>query len=230
MPATIDAIRTLARYGDTSAGSELSRIGREVRALVPSCVGVSLSLVADAFTFTLVADGELARELDCAQYVDDKGPCLSAVRDNDLVAASVDDVLDEQRWSAFARARNARGVESSLSLPVLVGGRVVAGVNLYASTVRAFDTHHVELARICRAWQPGMVADADLTFSTRSDARATPQRLQDQNQLDQATGMLAAARAISTDVAATRISEAADRAGLSTAQVAQVMLRVLRPD
>ena len=228
MPATLDAFRTLATYGETSAGAELSRIGDEVHALVPTCVGVSLSLVTDAFTFTLVADSRLARELDCVQYLDDEGPCLSAVRDNEVVAADVEDVLDEQQWSTFARARTAEGVRSSLSLPVLVEGRVVAGVNLHASTVDAFVSHHDDLARVCRAWQPGIVADADLTFSTRDDARATPGRLQDQNHLDQATGMLAAARGVRTDVAARRICEAAERSGLSEGQVARVLLRVLR--
>jgi hypothetical protein len=228
LPETLRAIKELARYGDTEAATELLRIGREVRAIVPECVGVSLTLLADRFTFTLVAEGELTRELDAVQYVDD-GPCIEAAMTDGLVETSIEELLDEDRWSLFAQAGAARGVCSSLSLPVVRHDRVVAGVNLYASTSDAFRDHHDELARICRAWQPGIVADADLTFATRQDAVDTPDRIADQDQVDLAVGMLASAQALGASEAGSRIREAAARAGVSESQVARIMIGVLGP-
>ena len=62
------------------------------------------------------------------------------------------------------------GHGSTLSLPILDDDQVVAGVNLYASTDDAFDGKHVEVARVCRAWAPGAVTNADLAFRTREEA------------------------------------------------------------
>jgi hypothetical protein len=194
--------------------------------VVPEVVGVSVGIPADEFTFTLVADGALARDLDAVQYLDD-GPCIAALRAEKSLATQVEDLFDEQRWLMFAQASAVRGVESSLSLPILRQGRVVAGVNLYASAADAFEGHHEELAAICGAWAPGAVTNADLTFSTRHEAAATPARMADQNTVDQAIGMLAEAQHLTTEDAAERIRQAAERAGISEAQAARAVIGVL---
>lgn len=226
LPETFEAIKKLIRSGDTHVATELVRIAREVREVVPEVVGVSVGLLADDLMFTLVADNDLARDLDVMQYVDD-GPCVTALREEEPIATELDDLLDEGRWLLFARASALRGVESSLSLPVLRQGRVVAGVNLYASTADAFEGHHEELAAICGAWAPGAVTNADLSFSTRHEAAATPARMSDQNVVDQAIGMLAEAHHLSTNEAAERIRQAAERAGIGEAQAARAIIGVL---
>ena len=225
-PETSEALAGMTRYGDTQVEDELVRIGRQARELVPEIVGVSLGILGERLTFTLVADGALAQELDAMQYVDD-GPCLEAVRRGELVAADVDTLLNEDCWAMFARASAVRGVKSSLSLPVLSQGQVVVGVNLYASTPTAFDGHHEQLAAICQAWAPGAVTNADLAFSSRREAAATPGRLRDQSLVDQATGMLAEAQHLEISIASDRITEAAARAGITESQAAQTVIRVL---
>lgn len=227
VPETFEAIQRFNQYyGDTEIAAELIRIGREVTEIVPEIVGISLGLPADRFTFTLVADGELARELDAAQYVDD-GPCVSALETGDVTQTHVENLFDEERWLMFARASAAHGVESSLSLPIMREGQVVAGVNLYASTVDAFTGHQEELAEVCRAWAPGAVANADLSFTTRQEAAATPERMRDQEVVDQAIGMLAESQGVDTATATARIRDAALRAGISETQAARVVIRLL---
>jgi len=226
VPETLEAIRRLTRYGDTEVATELLRIGRQVSELVPETVGVSLGLLADRLTFTLVASNEIAQQMDAVQYLDD-GPCVASVRDGSTVATSFEDLFDEDRWQLFARAMSAHGIQSSLSLPIIRHGRAVAGVNLYASTPDAFDGHHEELARICGAWAPGAVANADLSFSTRAEAAATPGRMRDQNAVDQAIGMLAESQHVDTDTSAERLRQAADRAGISESQAARLIIRLL---
>ena len=109
----------------------LASLGRSAREVIPELVGLSLSLVEEALTFTLVAEAELSR-VDAMQYLDD-GPCVAAVREGRVVPFTVDDVLNEDRWALFARASAAAGVRSSLSLPVIQDDVTVAGINLYAS-------------------------------------------------------------------------------------------------
>jgi hypothetical protein len=226
LPETVAAVQRLAEYGDTDIAVELFRIGREVQEVVPEVVGVSLTLPADEFTFTLVATNEEAQQMDAAQYLDD-GPCVDAIHSGDTIETDVSQLLDENKWLMFARASAANGIESTLSLPIVRKGRAIACVNLYASSPDAFVGHHEELAAVCRGWAPGAVANADLAFRTRLEAAATPQRMDDQDVVDQAIGMLAATLRMEVADAADRLRQAAVRAGITESQAAKTIIRLL---
>jgi GAF domain-containing protein len=226
LPETRQALDELSAIGDTTISDELDRIAREVTDLVPECVGVSLGLHVEELTFTAVSTSPAVGELDTIQYLDD-GPCVAAVREGDIVAASGAELLDEGRWLLYARAQAVHGVASSLSLPIMRRGQVVAGVNLYASTSDAFDGHHEELAAICRAWAPGIVTNADLSFLTREEARQTPARMREQDRVDIAVGMLSASLGVGVDEAAERLREASERGGITEGQAADIVIQVL---
>ena len=226
LPETLSAVQRLAEFGDTEVALELFRIGREVQALVPETVAISLGILADGLTFTLVASNDVGHRMDAVQYVDD-GPCVHAMESGDTIETDVASLLDEGRWSLFARASSADGIESTLSVPIVRNGRVVAGVNLYASTTDAFEGHHDELAAICGGWSPGIVTNADLAFATRLEAVATPSRMQEQDLVDQAIGMLAASLDLDPDDAAERLRAAAARANITVARAAGIVVGVL---
>ena len=228
MPETRAALEQLSRFGSTEIAAELARIGLDVRDLVPEVIGVSLGFVQDRLTFTLVSDTDVARQLDVIQYVDD-GPCIDAAMRAEAVDTTLQELFDEGRWAMFAQAQASAGVRSTLSLPVMDGTEVVAGVNLYASTPDAFDGLHEEVAAVCGAWAPGVTSNADLPFHTREEAIATPGRLRDQQVFDQAVGLLAAARGMTTFDAADRLRDAAVRAGVTLGQAAETLLQVLSP-
>jgi hypothetical protein len=229
IPETQIALTVLAEYGEPELSDELLGMGRRVKEIVPEVVGLSFGVHADNFTFTLLADSMLAVKLDVVQYVDD-GPCVAVSGGDEPLRTTRDDLLDEGRWLMYARAQAAEGVESSLSLPISRNGRVVASVNLYAATPDAFDGRVEELTDACGAWAPGVVANADLSFTTRAEAVATPGRVRDQQAVDTAIGLLAEAQDIHVDVAADLILDAASRAGITEAQAARAIIRVLTGD
>jgi hypothetical protein len=107
---------------------------------------------------------------------------------------------------------------------VLQDGRVVVGVNLYASTPDAFDGRHDELAEVCGALASGAVTNADLAFTTRFRAAEAPDRLRDQNTVDRAAGVLMSERSISADEAVHQIRRAAHRAGITDTDMARAIL------
>jgi hypothetical protein len=225
-PETQESLDELARLGgDDAVAHELDALGRTAQRIVPDLVGLSLALVEESFAFTLIADADLAR-IDLMQYVDD-GPCVAATREGDLVACTVEDVLDEGRWALFARASAAAGVQASLSIPVLQDEAVVAGINLYASTATAFDGHHDVLAAALGGWSPGIVTNADLGFRTRIEAAATAGRVRDERTIAQAAGLLARFRRVSVTAALVLLQSAAVRAGISLRQAAQTILDTL---
>jgi GAF domain-containing protein len=131
------------------------------------------------------------------------------------------DALDEDRWRLFAQATAAHTVRTTLTLPLMTDGDVVGTVNLYAASQRAFVGHRDELAGIFGAWAAGAVANADLAFTTRSEAQAAPDRVRQQFVIDMATGLTAAQLGIGVESAEARMRDAASRAGVSLSHLAQ---------
>jgi len=105
VPSTADALARLERLGATEVHAGLESIARLPELIAPQCVGLGMGLVEDGLTFTLAASDLQTVGLDAIQYLD-RGPCVDAVH----------------------------GVQSSLSMPLVDGDRVVGGVNLSFSS------------------------------------------------------------------------------------------------
>jgi GAF domain-containing protein len=140
------------------------------------------------------------------------------------------DPLNEDRWRLFAQASAAAGIASTLSLPIIREGRVVGTVNLYAATPHAFDRHHKELAAVTGSRAEGAVTNADLPFRTRLAAAETSQKLRGRDSVDLALGVIVESQRVSFPIAAERLREAAARAGITEAQAARAISRILLDD
>jgi hypothetical protein len=218
------ALEWLSTYGrEPDVENSFLEMGRGVRKIVPECVALSICYAGPDYTFTLIADNREAALFDALQYVDD-GPCERTVHSGERTAAS--SPLAEEYWQLLARGWSVAGVASSLSMPVLGEGEgeVVGGVNLYASEPTAFDGHHEDLATVCGAWAGGAVTNADLDFTSRIRAAATPARMRETAAVDIASGLVA--EYLGTDLATTaqRISNGARRAGVAVAELARFII------
>jgi GAF domain-containing protein len=224
LPETAEALGEFVEPDGVDLSMVLAGLGRRARAIVPECVGLSLCLVRENLTFTLVASREEFAEVDAVQDVDG-GPCVwdDPERTGRPEGVVMDELLDEGRWTLFARSSAAAGIASSLSLAMTHEDEVVGGINLYASTTDAFDGHHEELELALGAAAGSAVRDADLSFETRLTAARAPEQLQEKREIEVALGMLAARYQESIDDARRRLSTAAARAGLPQAQVARVL-------
>lgn len=221
-------------YGPFSyrGGDLLQRLGalsEQVEHEVPTCVGLSLSLREVGATFTLVASDKHVAVLDAVQYVDG-GPCVEAI-DSGVPTAFLADPQTEpdRQWSLFSRAATTVGIRSTLSLPVLRGGLVSGGFNLYASSVGAFDGHHDMLAQVLGAWSGGAVTDADLGFASREVARRAPALLRVETRIIVAARLLERAGVSSHDAAEQRLRDAAVRAGVPLGAVVDTVIDLLGP-
>jgi GAF domain-containing protein len=224
VPETEAALDEFMGCEDTDLRELLRQMGRTAREIAPDCVGLSVGLVEEGLTFTLVATDEETAVLDAAQYLDG-GPCVTSQQEGEVTETDVGSLLmDEDRWTVFARASAASGIASSLSLPLMHEGQAIGGINLYGSTPQAFDGHHEELADALGASGLGAVTNADLSFSSRRRAAEAPSRLRESNDMDTALGILAARFEESVDEARERLLQAAARADVAPALVARVLL------
>lgn len=183
--------------------------GWAVRA-VPDCVALSVTLLDEDLTFTLV-DEEATQPRDGSEDV----PSGDRAR-GDAYA------LDETGWADMARERAFAGIASTVSLPVVEHGRAVLNIDLYASTAHAFRDRVDGLVDALGAWQAGAVTNADLSFETLRRAELAPALLREQRLVDVAVGLVAARMAVTTRDAAVLLDVAAEQAGVTRIQAACV--------
>lgn len=224
IPETLEALGELDPYVDEASLQQLlSTTADRAREVAPGLVGVSIASREHGVTFTLVATDDEIAVLDAVQYVDG-GPCVDAMDLGHGIATSQEGLLSESRWQDFARASAAAGVHSTLTLPVRREGEVVATVNLYGRSPDTFADKHRPLADVFGAWAPGAVANADLSFATRTAAEDAPDQLRRAAVVDTATGILAAQRGIGLEEAREQLDDAALRAGVPLTRLAQVII------
>jgi hypothetical protein len=232
IPETLVALDELDSYiDDVDLVEHLTATADRARAITPGLVGVSIASREHDVTFTLVATDEEIATLDAVQYVV-TGPCVAAMDLGRGLASSPEGLLSEHEWQDFARASAAAGIHSTLTLPVMQSGDVVATVNLYGDAADTFQDKHSELATTFGAWAPGAVTNADLSFSTRKLAQQAPVQLVERAWLDTATGVIAAQRDIPVHEARAQLEDAALRAGVPVVRLARVVLGLHdeRPD
>lgn len=223
LPETIQAFEKLDRVGFPDAEVALQRLAHRALAEVPECVGLSLTLVDDGITLTMIASSLDVAQIDAMQYLDG-GPCVEAVESRQTVQIGELEPLDEERWSLFSRSSAASGVRSTLSLSVSDGETVVGGINLYASAPNAFEGHVDALASTFHAEAASAVKDADLSFSTRLAAAEAPEILAARADVDVAIGMISSERGVDLDGARSQLLAAAARAGIPLLQVARAVI------
>ncbi|NPD04885.1 ANTAR domain-containing protein [Nocardioides sp. zg-1308] len=191
--------------------------GWAVRA-VPECVALSVTLLDEDLTFTLVDPA--ARPLATV-------PGAGAPGAPPAPPPEEAHALDEGGWAEMARERAFAGIASTISLPVVEHGRAVLNIDLYASTAQAFHGRIDGLVDALGVWQAGAVTNADLGFDTLRRAEAAPERLREQRLFDVAVGLLAAHLGVTTEDALALLREAAERAGISETQAADVARTLL---
>lgn len=177
---------------------------------VPECVALSVTMLDDDLTFTLV-DPDAGSDLTSA-------PAGSGTDRSD----DEDYLMDEGGWAHMARERAFAGIASTVCLPVVEAGRAVLNIDLYASTAHAFHDRIEGLVAALGAWQAGAVTNADLGFETLRRAQAAPARLREQRLVDVAVGLVAARVGITTDQACGLLEQAAERAGITESEAAAV--------
>jgi len=225
VPESREALAEMVKLEDPQLDDELLEMGRVARTLVPDLIGLSLTVVSEGVTFTLVAPNSAVAALDATQYIDG-GPCIDVISDPEhSIETRIDDLLDEERWTVFARSSAAAGVASTLSMSITDRhGEVIGGLNLYASTADAFTGLHESLAAALGGSAESVITNADLGFSTLEKAKQAPAVLRDHARVETAVGMLAARYHETIDRARSRLLKAAQRARVDPVVVARVLI------
>jgi len=222
IPETRHALGGLSSVGGENLSRLLDAMGQQVRAIIPDCVGLSITSLdgEEPLTFTLAASSVELAMFDALQYLAG-GPCEEAVSVGRTVRT---DDLGEEEWQLLAQVGAAKGVRSTLSFPLWKGERIIGGINLYGASARAFVGSEEELGALLGSSAAEAVSNADLSFATRAEARLTDKRLADRDRVSRAVDLLAKKNDEDADTARARLELAAARAGLSYVELARLII------
>lgn len=133
-----ESLRILActLLSEHTAEETLGSIAGLAQRTIPGCDTASVTVMEDGRPRSTVSTSDVARAVDQHQYDDDDGPCLTAVRQRQVMR--VDSYAEDQRWPRFATAALRHGVHSSLSVPLMAGTEPVGALNLYSETTLGF--------------------------------------------------------------------------------------------
>ena len=178
---------------------------------------MSVTWAQDDITLTLVADEDQLRLHDLLLRL--------AARQLPPEPETVSpEGLDEERWWRDASGSAARGIASSLTLPLDEPARARGCVDLYGASARAFEGHHEQLAEILGATASEAVRNADLSFHTRELATSSPEVLRDRIQVDLAVGVLSSRLEVDAVTARRLLVDAAALAGLTVRELADLLV------
>jgi GAF domain/ANTAR domain len=113
---------------------------------IPGADGVGLTLLEADRPDTVVATGEIVREVDAIQYSIGEGPCVTAMADGRTVISG--SLSGDPAWPHFGPRVGRLGVHSALSLPLRYSREVLGALNVYARAKDAFDVRAAQLGEL----------------------------------------------------------------------------------
>ncbi|MFD5625672.1 GAF and ANTAR domain-containing protein [Streptomyces sp. NPDC127072] len=186
LPAAPD-VTALLLDTDTLDGF-LQALAHRALALTPTADGCGVTLERQGRPVTVSSVGASATKLDEAQYGQDDGPCLQAMRTGLVI--DVPDTLSESRWGAYPAYAAACGARSSLSLPIAPYSDTAGALNLYAPVPNAFADADLTSLRLLAAQATGAIELAQRIADVQAFAADLQAAMKSRTVIDQAMGVI----------------------------------------
>jgi len=185
-----EAFRELGRLplGELPLGQVLSRVAELAKATIPGADEVSVTLMDKDKARTVAFTGGLAVHLDERQYAKGFGPCMDAAQGGQTI--TIPDTSTEAGYPDFAAVAHRAGVRSSLSVGMPTPQRTVGGLNIYSTSLDAFDTEAVALGQAFAEYAAVALLNAALIDSKDGLARQLEQAMATRAVIEQAKGVL----------------------------------------
>ena len=229
-PQPGDAAEALDRLGrlslrDLTMESLLQTVADLAKTVMPGNTEASVSLLVRDTPTTVVSTGQLAVDVDEAQYERGHGPCLHAARTGELV--EIADTRTDSRWPDYMPRAAERGALSSLSVPLAIDddAQVSGALNIYARQANTFD--ETARAAATRFGPYAAVAAGNLHVyrSARDMADNLQAALESRAVIDQAKGVLIERYKLTPDRAFQLLAQASMHANRKVRDIADELVR-----
>lgn len=217
---TTAAFAELAKItlADTSLNEVMDRIAEVTRDVVPGADEASVTLVTGEMTSTAAATGELALNLDEAQYEQGYGPCLDAARG--MTTLVIRDMSTESRWPKYAPIAVSLGAGSSISIGLPIQAAVVGGLNIYSKQPLALGEESIELAEEFASYAAVALANAQAYSSAAQLAKQMQEAMASRAVIEQAKGVIMTNQRCTPDQAFMILSKASQNSNRKLRELA----------
>ncbi len=223
-----ESLAALSRLlvGEESLEATLGRVADLARRTLGGCDVAGVTLLKDGGPTTAACTEETARDIDSAQYQSGAGPCLEAYRQQQVFR--VDSMDDEVRWPEFCARALSHGVHSSLSIPLVVNGDGLGGLNLYSRSRDGFSTEDQELGLLLAGQAAVALANAQVYWGAYALTKQLEEALASRDLIGQAKGVIMSQRGDDDDVAFDVLRRASQRENRKLRDVAQDVVDAAR--
>jgi GAF domain-containing protein len=228
MPAdgVSEAVLAVGQFlvSDVPLGETLRRIAVLARDAISPAVSVGVTLLDERQRpTTAVSTDELAPAVDAGQYAAGDGPCLHAYRAREVVR--VDDTRSVMnRWPRFSQDAQEHGVLSVLGFPLLAGDEVFGALNMYACTAGAFSPADEEAASLFVTQASVVLANARAYWAASDLASGLEVAMRNRAVIEQAKGMIMAAKRCTAEDAFTSLVKASQRENVKLREIARLIV------
>jgi GAF domain-containing protein len=192
---------------------------------IPDADGVGICLLrldrADTRVQALATSHPFVERVDAIQYdVLDEGPCITAAADRAPIRTG--DISADKRWPRFGPRVGRLGVQSVLSLPMLMpDGTVVGAINTYSHERDRFDEHAVKVGLLFAAPAGLAVHNAQVLTQAQTRAAQLQAALGSRAIIDQAIGIVRSRSGATADEAFGRLREISQAENVKLSLVAE---------
>jgi len=190
---------------------------------MPGAHGAGLTLLEADRPQTVVATAAFVQQVDDVQYSLGEGPCVSAVADRRTFTSG--NLGGEALWPRFGPRVGRLGVHSALSLPLLLlPGRVVGALNIYAHGRDVFDPHAVRLGEAFAPHAAASVYNAQLLAQAERLVTQLQAALVSRSEIDQALGVVMSRSGVDAAGAFDKLRELSQSRSVKLSEVAHDLL------
>jgi GAF domain-containing protein len=213
--------------GEEPLDEVLQRLAETATRAIQDADAVTVTVNPEQPRTAAASDTSLV-EVDEKQYSADRGPCLEAARTLQAVRAVVGDNMDN--WPEFEASAGQHGVRAYLSVPILLpaadrsDARHVGSLNIYSYTATAFDPFDEGVMRLFTTAASAAIDNAHRWQRSREHITHLETALASRAVIDQAKGVLMAARSCTADEAFAILVQESQNKNVKLREVAQGLL------
>ena len=185
-------------------------------------LGAAVTVVDEHGKRSKAASNAVAEQADALQYEFDEGPCLTAWRTQEIVR--IDDTATDTRWPRWNDAAGLLGVRSVLSAPLLMGQESTGAMKVYCERPHNYGPHDEHVMRLLAAQAAILLANSQSLREARRLSRRLADALAGRDAVAQATGVLLARGAASTQDAFASLAAASRRTDRPVHDVARALV------
>ncbi|MCU1360492.1 MAG: hypothetical protein JWN99_1781 [Ilumatobacteraceae bacterium] len=190
--------------GDLSFTETLQRVAESSVRAVPVANFAGITMLIDGKERTGVFTDPEAPDLDEIQYRTGEGPCLDAFHHGEIYRIA-DMSAPDLPWPAFREECRRHGVNSTISLPLLVEEVSYGALNLYSYQQDSFGADEIRIGRRFVSQVAIVVANSYVYTTARALAEQLTEALRHRAEIEQAKGIIMGALRCTPDQAFERL-------------------------